>query len=156
MITRREFICGLLAVSGSTGLAAPPDSPKAVVNALFRFHFAHDMGFTPKTVRSRKKWLSPGLLAACDAYFKKPRPADEVPDIDGDPFTNSQDTPRTFKVGSERMDGATARVNVVLVWNRSERTTVTAVLIKNGDGWVIDDVAYPDGSTFRGLLTASH
>ncbi len=158
MFTRREFVCVLVAFSGSTGLAAPPPSPKSVVDAFFRFHFTHDMGFTAKTLAARKKWLSPGLVAACDAYFKKPQPADEAPDIDGDPFTNSQDTPRTFKVRSQQGRGETVRVQVDLVWSKSERTTVTVVLIKNGGGWLIDDVAYPDGSTFRGLLgsTSSH
>jgi hypothetical protein len=50
-------------------------------------------------VGAKRAWLAPELLDLCKAYFKKPVPADDVPEIDGDPFTDSQEYPKLFRVG---------------------------------------------------------
>jgi hypothetical protein len=42
------------------------------VTAFYRFHFAHDMGFTRETVKAPSVWLTPGLLKICAVYFANP------------------------------------------------------------------------------------
>ena len=57
------------------------------------------MGFSEASVRERSAWLAPELVDLCHAYFQKPVHPDEVPDVDGDPFTDSQEYPKSFSVG---------------------------------------------------------
>lgn len=128
-----------------------PASPASVVQAFYRFHFAHDMAFTRSALRRRVRWLAPDLLALCRAYFAAPSPADEVPEIDGDPFTDSQEYPTSFRVGAAAVAGDTALVPVTFLWKAGDRRTVTVVLVPRG-GWKIADLRYERGETLRGEL----
>ena len=53
------------------------------VTAFYRFHFAHDMGFTRETVKAPSVWLKPGLLKICAVYFANLGAPDEAPAING-------------------------------------------------------------------------
>ncbi len=140
-------------------LPSPPppaesQNPVLVVRALYRYHFAHDMAFTQAALRRRARWLSPGLLRLCRAYFARPEPADEVPPIDGDPFTDSQDTPNSYSVGAATRSAGATLVPVALSWSGGDRKVVSVVVVRRGTSWLIDDIRYDSGDTFRGLLTA--
>ena len=74
-----------------------------------------------------------------------------VPPINGDPFTNTQEYPTTFQVGEAVMDGVRANVPVVMTIGPTRRT-VRAQVVRQGSGWLVDDLIYEDGSTFRALL----
>jgi hypothetical protein len=145
---------------GSGPQRAADTAAVAVVRAFYTFHFAHDMGFSAAAVRRRAAWLAPDLLALCRAYFAKPSNPDEVPSIDSDPFTDSQDYPRTFRVGAPtaRRSAApapdTALVPVTLLWSGTERRTLTVVLVAARGAWLIADVRYPEGPSLRRLLLA--
>jgi hypothetical protein len=91
--------CHLVRVWQRIAMGAAPAPPTRVVAAFYRYHFTHDMAFTPTSVGVKRAWLAPELLDLCKAYFKKPVPADDVPEIDGDPFTDSQEYPKLFRVG---------------------------------------------------------
>lgn len=125
--------------------------PRGVVQQLFADHFMHDMGFTRETVARKGNWLTPGLNQEIDTHFRQPFPADEPPPINGDPFTNTQEYPSAFQVGEAVMDGARANVPVVMTIG-PERRTVRAQVVRQGSGWLVDDLIYPDNSTFRALL----
>jgi hypothetical protein len=140
----------LVTAAAAQQRAAPPET---VVRAFYRFHFAHDMAFTRAAVRRREQWLSPDLRALCRAYFAAPSPADEVPEIDGDPFTDSQEYPASFRVGAPSVAGDTALVPVTFSWKAGDRRVVTVVLVAGG-GWKITDLRYESGGTLRGELTA--
>jgi len=130
--------------------------PAAVVQAFYAFHFAHDMAFTRAAVRARSRWLSSDLLEHIRAYFARPDKRDEVPAIDGDPFTDSQEYPRTFRVGAATVTGDTARVPVAMVWLEGERRVVTVVLMPVRGTWRIADVRYPRGEpSLRELLDST-
>ena len=129
-------------------------TPAAVVRMFYRYHFAHDMAFTPAAVRLRARWLAPDLLARCRAYFAKPGSPDQVPAIDGDPFTDSQEYPASFRVGRAQTSRDTALVPVTFSWKSGERRTVTAVLVRGGRPWRLADLRYEAGKTFRSLLAA--
>jgi hypothetical protein len=127
------------------------NAPRATVQQLFADHFMHDMGFTRDTVARKRNWLTSGLNQEIDAYFRRPFPADEPPPINGDPFTNTQEYPSAFQVGEAVMDAGKANVPVVMTIG-PERRTVRAHVVRQGTGWLVDDLVYADGSTFRALL----
>jgi hypothetical protein len=135
---------------------APPraqtEGPATVARSFYAFHFAHDMGFTEASVRRRSRWLSPDLLARCRAYFARPGRPDEVPAIDGDPFTESQEYPAGFRVGDATVRGDTALVPVTMTWPEAEARAVTLVLTRGARGWLIADVRYASGPSLRELL----
>lgn len=130
------------------------NSAEAVVRAFYAYHITHNTGFTLAAVRRRAKWMSPGLLARCRSYFAGPRQPDEVPPIDGDPFTDSQEYPGAFRVGPATVAGDTARVNVTLTWAGGDQRTVTVLLVPTGGEWRIDDVRSGTGPSLRELLAA--
>jgi hypothetical protein len=136
-------------------LAAAATAAAATVWAFYAFHFSHDMAFTRAAVRARRPWLSPDLLARCRAYFAKPDDPNEVPAIDGDPFTDSQEYPRTFRVGAATVEGDTARVPVAMVWPGTDGRIVTVVLVSVGGAWRIADVRYAGGEPSLRELLAS-
>jgi hypothetical protein len=137
--------------------AAPPaasEAPAAVARAFYAFHFAHDMGFTEASVRRRSRWLAPDLLARCRGYFARPETPGDVPPIDGDPFTDSQDYPEGFRVGDATVRGDTALVPVTMTWPGAEARAVTLVLMRGTRGWRIADVRYASGPPLRDLLVS--
>ena len=152
MIMRLLFMLLLLVMPVSVlGADNAQQTPRASVQQLFADHFKNDMGFTRDTVARKRNWLTPGLNQEIDTYFRQPFPADEPPPINGDPFTNTQEYPTTFQVGEAVMDGVRANVPVVMTIGPTRRT-VRAQVVRQGSGWLVDDLIYEDGSTFRALL----
>jgi hypothetical protein len=140
---------------GAAQARAPLTAAEAAdaVRAFYTFHFAHDMAFTRAAVRARSRWLSPDLLGHIRAYFARPSDPNEVPAIDGDPFTDSQEYPRTFQVVIATVEGDAALVQVSMLWPRADRRIVTVVLAAVGGAWRIADVRYVGGEpSLRQLL----
>jgi hypothetical protein len=126
-------------------------SPEAAVLDLYAVHMSGDMGFTPALVESKRRFLTKGLNAEIDAYFARPAPKDEPPVINGDPFTGTQEYPTRFSLEPAAISGAEATVPFVFT-DGARKRTVTAVLRKDGSAWLLDDLRYEDGETFRKLL----
>lgn len=141
----------LLFVPASAFAADAQQTPRATVQQLFTDHFAHDMGFTMASVGRKRNWLTPGLNQEIAAYFRRPMPKDEPPVINGDPFTNTQEYPSAFRVGDAVVEAGKTNVPVVMTIG-PDRRTVRAQVIRQGSGWLVDDLIYEDGSTFRALL----
>lgn len=123
-----------------------------VVRAFFRYHLAHDMGFTRANIMRRQQWMTPELRRALMSEFSRMAAysrthPDEAPYINGDPFSDAQDTPRTFRVGAATGDSETARVPVTFIWNTgnraSDQTRCTVELRRIGGRWLINNIAYP-------------
>ncbi len=131
----------------------PAASPVQAVQSFYRLHFAHEMAFTEAALRRRARWLSPELLRLCRAYFARPEPADQPPSIEGDPFTDSQEYPRSFRVRAATRSGSATLVPVDFSWTSGDRKRVSVVVVHRGSSWLIDDIRYDSGETFRGLLT---
>ena len=143
----------LLAPSAlAAGSAAPPPTPAGTVQSFYAFHLDHDMGFSREGVAQRAAWLSPGLLALCEKYLARPSSPDEVPAIDGDPFTDSQEYPNSFKVGKVRMTNGQATVEVSFSGPGPNKGKVHLILTQGKGAWLIDDVRYASGPSFRKLL----
>lgn len=126
-------------------------TPAERVQELLVTHFTHEMAFTRESIAAKREFLSAGLLAAADAYFAKPQSPDEVPDIDGDVFTDTQEYPDRFTLGTIR---TTARRTVVRVHFAGEQLTrrVDYALIREGRRWVVDDLVDERGESLRTSL----
>ena len=135
----------------SPGALAAATTPAGVVQRFLEAHFASDMGFDAPKLASKNASLTPALVALTKKYFAKPVPKGDVPDIDGDPFTNSQDYPTRFLVGAPTTSGTSANVRVRF-FDSSSASIVTYQMVLESGIWRIDDVRYDGGSTLRALL----
>lgn len=134
-------------------LPARAASPEAAVKEFYAFHLSHSMGFTKESVALRARWLTDGLRKECEAWLAAPRSPDEVPSIDGDPFTDTQEYPTAFQAGPARVSGTTARVPVSFTGPGKVKSKVVVVLAGGSGGWRVDDVEEPRGGpSFRKLL----
>lgn len=135
----------------SPGARTPVMSPAGVVQRFLEAHFNGDMGFDEATVAEKQAFLSRRLRRRIKDYFATTFPADEVPPIDGDPFTDSQEYPTRFSVskGELRSNDATAPV---LFSDGFRDRLVVYRLIGEQDKWRIDDLEFEDGGTLSDLL----
>jgi hypothetical protein len=132
----------------SPGALAAHGAPEGAVQRLLEAHFAGDMGFDADSVAAKRDWLEPSLQAAIADYFATPRPADEAPPINGDPFTDSQEYPVMFSVRAAGSRGTQQAVPVRFDDGYRARTVVF-LLARSGDGWRLDDLQYEHGGSLR-------
>ena len=118
----------------------------ATVKAFYAFHFTHNFDFSERAIKLRHRWLDENLYSLLLAEWKKSNSAnqDEVPDLDGDPFTNSQDPPATFRLGESKQDEKNASVIVFFIWKEKgkviEERQVEVKLTKSASGWKIANI----------------
>lgn len=134
-----------------TGRLAAADAPEGAVQALLEMHFAGDMGFDARTLAPKQRYLSARLQQLARGYLARAQPADEVPNINGDPFTDSQEYPTRFAVGRAQGSGEQALVPVRLADGYSQRT-LTYRMVREGGAWRLDDVRYAHGPALAALL----
>ena len=125
-------------------------SAAASVQAFYKIHFAHNMGFSEGSVRRKKNWLTPELYTMVLTEVRKPGDPDVVPPIDGDPFTNSQEYPTGFTVVKTVARSKTSAETTIRFTGQDHRVTVR--LVKLESKWLIDDIVYENGETLRQLL----
>jgi len=134
-----------------TANAAPAaGSPAEVTTALY--HSAmKNFGFSVDSLKSQKTWLAPDLYSRLMKEANKPVPKGDAPDIEGDLFLNSQETPSGFKVGKSTIDQSQAKVEVVVDIPGDKRQYT--VLLKQIDGaWKVYDVNYGKDGKLTDLL----
>lgn len=142
------FIVIVLMVCCHCAIAASAaEKPESIVWKFYEYHFTHDMGFTRETLAARKQWLAPDLMAAAQTYFARPENPDEVPAIDGDPFTDTQEYPDRYDVDKPELSKGKARIPVTFYWKDvNQPRSVTVVLTQSGEHWLISDVEYPESN----------
>jgi hypothetical protein len=126
-------------------------TPLAAAMEVLILHFSGDMGFSRESVARKAEWLTPDLRDKLLAWLALPQNPDEVPAINGDPFTNSQEYPDTFRLRSKSSSAATAEVNAIFS-DGHRNWRVTLLMRKAGERWLLDDLRYEDGATLRQLL----
>lgn len=141
----------ILTLSRSGGTQATESSPEGRIQRFLELHFGGDMGFTPERANAYRDWLSRRLERAVADYFAKPASPDEVPAVDGDPFTDSQSYPTRFSVGQATVSGDHAEVPIRFSDAFSDRTIVY-VLLREGSNWQLDDVRFDGAESFANLL----
>ncbi len=129
-------------------------TPAEIVQELLITHFTHEMAFTRESVALKRAFLSARLQAAADIYLAKPSSPDEVPDIDGDPFTDTQEYPDRFTLGAARTRGRRATVAVHFAGDQLKRR-VTYLLVREGRRWLIDDLVDERGESLQAVLRAA-
>lgn len=139
---------------GTHQSVASPTSPEGVVQALLETHFAGDMGFTEQSMTLKQRWLSAELTRQIEAWFALPQPEDGPPEINGDPFTNSQEYPPRFAVDAAVVNGnqATVPVRFADAWRQD---MVFYQLVMTEDGWRLDDVVDRQGHSLRAQLSSA-
>ena len=138
-------------LSRAPGALAAADSPAGRVQRLLETHFGGDMGFDNQTAAAKAPLQSERLNQLIAAYLARPRPQDEVPPINGDPYTDSQEYPTRFAVGAARLQQDRARVPVRFA-DAAQRRTLTFELVRTGGAWRIDDIDYGHGDRLSTLL----
>lgn len=127
-------------------------TPASVVRALLAEHMTGDMGFTPGQLAGKREHLSADLVALAGQYFARLHP-DDVPPINGDPFTDSQEYPDRFTL--ETIEAGATQSRVRAVFSDGYRTRpVDFLLVRPGRRWLLDDIRYEDGTTLRDWLRA--
>jgi hypothetical protein len=154
LLPKQSALIGLDQVVWSLKRTTSGLTPDAAVLDFLRDHMTQDMAFTNAALARKKLQLTKRLANAIDAYFARPVPTDEVPRINGDPFTNSQEHPTTFTLGKVMRVGSRATVPVRFDEGGSHKI-VEFRLQRVGGTWCLDDLHYEDGGTLRELLKPS-
>lgn len=142
----------VLTLSRAPGALARADAPEGRVQRLLESHFSGDMAFIPASVEAKRRWLSARLARRIAGYFARAVPEAEVPDINGDPFTDSQEYPVRFAVGKAVVAGGVAEVPVHFYAAERDRAVVYRLSREHGE-WRLDDLRYASGTTLNDLLT---
>jgi len=173
MITRRNLVLsgltGLLAGSatGRAHAARPAaGDPVAIINAIYA-RAAKGKGdgggtFIIENKAAKAKYLSKSLIelwAKADAHT----PKGDVPPIDFDPVTNSQEPDvKSFKVVAEKQEADKAVIAVTITGHllrfKVSDNTIRYDLVREDGKWKIDDISGTiDGEAWsiRALLTES-
>lgn len=126
-------------------------SPEGVVQQLLEQHFAGPMEFSREALADKRAYVHADLGAAIDHYFANVILEDEVPPINGDPFTDSQDYPARFAVdaGTVLGDLATVPVRFADAWRQYR---VIYHLKLTADGWRVFDLQFRHGARLTDLL----
>lgn len=127
-------------------------TPESAVQALLLRHLAGDMALTRESLAAKAETLTPRLQAQLARWLARPQRADEVPDIAGDPFSNTQEYPDAFSLAPARVQAERAEVSVTFTGAALRPSKVRMLLRRVGNGWRVDDLGYPDGSRLSQLL----
>ncbi len=142
---------GLPALAQNRAKAAQPETPDALVAALYRQHQKGPSPFSQTTNR-----------ALLDKYFDK-KLADliwkdavtskgEVGALDGDPLYNAQDTDiKKFSIHAPKYMDGKAEVAVSFE-NFGNKEEFVFQLVKKTD-WKIEDIKYTNGTTLSGFFS---
>ena len=136
----------------TAGTRASKNSPEGVLQRFLEAHFAGDMSFTPEAVGKKRGYFSGPLVRNIDGWFEKPQSADEALEINGDPFTDSQEYPTRFAVGADDKKAAGVEIPVEYADAFAKRSVIF-VMTREKSRWLIGDIKYEDGSMFTGMLT---
>jgi hypothetical protein len=145
---------------------SPQDAAVRAVRSFYTFHLARNKDFTASNVRLRRRFLTAELYKLLLAELKreaeqsKTNP-DEAPYFEGDPLTNSQEYPDSFRMGKAEMSGDRVKVTVTLLWSartsrgRDQRDIVVEVA-RSGASWLINDIIDNTGSRLQDELKREH
>ncbi|MFT3665474.1 hypothetical protein [Piscinibacter sp.] len=138
-------------LSRAPGALAADGTPQATVQRLLEAHFAGNVAYTEAGLQRGAGWLTPALLAGLQAELTRAAQADEPPEINGDPFTDTQEAPARFAVGAARLRGERARVPVRFA-DGGRSHTLHYELLRTPEGWRVDDITDRRGIRLRALL----
>ncbi|MBA4341139.1 MAG: hypothetical protein C0423_03180 [Methylibium sp.] len=133
---------------------ATAGDPQTTVRQLLLQHLAGPEVFGPPSIAALRRWLAPSLQQAFERWLASPERPDQVPALNGDPFTNTQEPPRALSLGplTERGDSAEQLVFAELEGGRRHRLVYRLQRDAQSRRWLLDDIGYDHGPTLRQLL----
>lgn len=135
----------------SPGALAKPGTPEHAVQMLLEDHYANGLGFYQERAAAQKRFFTAALGKRVDDYFAQDFPDDEVPPINGDVITDSQEYPPVFSVREAKATGDAMLVPVR--YDDGHATRVVHFRLKReGEDWRVDDIEYEHGTPFTALL----
>ncbi|MEW5788520.1 MAG: hypothetical protein AB1899_11775 [Pseudomonadota bacterium] len=138
-------------LSRAPGTQVRANSPAGRVESLLERHFGGDMGFGPATAPAKAPFQSKRLNQMVADYLARPRTPDQVPPINGDPYTASQEYPTRFAVGVASLGKQRARVPVRFADAWGQRMVTYDLVLEDG-GWRVDDLDFGHGTRLSALL----
>jgi hypothetical protein len=146
--------------------AGSQDPALRTVRSFYTFHLARNKSFTVRNIQQRKRWLAPELYGLLlkelkqQAAESKAHP-DEAPYFEGDPFTDSQEYPDSYRVGKADLSGDVAKVTVTLLWSTRtsrgrDKRDIVVEMTRSAGGWVISDIINNQGSRLSDELKREH
>ncbi|MBL8271912.1 DUF3828 domain-containing protein [Steroidobacter sp.] len=127
-------------------------SPEATVQTLLVQHFAADLDFSPATVAAQAALLTEALSKQMKSWFERTKGSEEPPELNGDPYTDSQEYPNSFQLGKARITGNRAEVTVMYQGEGRPAYPVHVELVRVNDAWRVSDLRYRDGQKLSQLL----
>ena len=132
------LFCLAFSVAGCSLPSLEKPQCKAARDTVKRFyslHFADDMRPSAENIKASQPFLTPVLFQGLSASSETAK----------DYFTQTDDYPKAFRVGSCSSDSDTKAVlQVVLLWrddNRTEQKEVHVETVKVGGQWLINNVS---------------
>ena len=159
---------GSLWIQAFATVQTDPGQAAAVraVRSFYTFHLARNKDFTVRNIQLRRRFLSPELYDLLLKELKRQAAArkahpDEAPYFEGDPLTDSQEYPDSFRIGTAEVTGEAAKVTVTLQWSARtsrgrDKRDIVVELTKGGSGWLINDVVNNQGIKLRDELKREH
>ncbi|WP_299640352.1 hypothetical protein [Devosia sp.] len=145
----RRIIAGLLFIVAATGAASAYDSPKALVEAIYQPYSSgakHDDGLE-KFYSARLKDL---YAANIERQTVDQKGAAVDPDAPAmlafDPFIEGQNSLLLDLVIGEPVMNGDRAVSTVSFHNFDHMSLISVSMVKEADGWKVDDVASMAGS----------
>ena len=149
----RKLFAALLILAGSTAPGWAYDTPTALLEAIYEPYVTADFDWGKWHA---EEFRSEGLNALF-AKDDEETPDDMIGRIDFDPYINAQDyNLRDLDIGEASIDGDKATAEVTFV-NFDLEQHMTFTMVKEADGWKVDDVESHDPNypySLRDLLTA--
>lgn len=115
------------------------------------------MSFTRENVARRRRWLTPELYRLLlDEYHREELESAKHPDeavyMEGDPFTDTQEHPNTFRVGQPTIRGSQAMIPVVFFLNGHVLRKARIEVSRRGRVWLIHNIMTDDEEDLQKLL----
>jgi hypothetical protein len=138
-----------------------PQASKALgaseaARAFYQYHFSHGQCYVGACLNRRRKWLTAELYNLLKYEQQRELPPDIVPYIEGDPFTNSQESPHSFRIGKSERHGNGVKVKVFVYWLEKRRVVeqreYSFVMIRESGSWKIADIIDNKGESLRNEL----
>jgi hypothetical protein len=167
MMSRPIATCIVFIVLAITSSVYGQNTPKAAVEAFYKFDRSHSQTFNRRNIDARKQWFSTELYTLFlnelkrEAAYSKKNPDDKPFFGDGLPFQPLQEKcekgfDRGLVVRQEFVRGNRAAVTATFAYPKRCGDPMPVVytigLSKTGSGWVIDDVNYGEDTTLKQRL----
>ncbi|GGF15412.1 hypothetical protein GCM10011321_04120 [Youhaiella tibetensis] len=129
---------GFILAMAAPALAATYDSPKALLDSIYESYSTNSFPEDSEEIYSAH-------LKRLFAADRERTPEGEVGALDFDPFINAQDYDLADLVIGEPEISGTLATSTVRFANFGEKNTVVISMVKEPDGWKVDNVQSIEG-----------